>query len=232
MSDLTSPVEGRFSLPDPLARPQAGPGASSAGRVRRAHALKRILDVLGAAICLVVGAPVLIAIAVTIALVDGGPVLFRQVRIGRNGRPFEMWKFRTMTCDAEERLVSLTPRNEVTGPGFKLTDDPRLTRTGRFLRRASLDELPQLWNVLTGEMSLVGPRPALPAEVAAYAPWQRRRLAVRPGLTGLWQVSARNDPDVERWVRLDLAYIDDWSLGLDMAILARTIPAVLSFDGR
>ncbi|MHB8399944.1 MAG: sugar transferase, partial [Candidatus Limnocylindrales bacterium] len=177
-------------------------------------------------------APLIILAALTVAIVDGRPVLFRQLRIGRDGQPISIWKFRTMAHDAEDRLAELAPRNEVFGPGFKLSDDPRLTRCGRFLRRSSLDEIPQLWNVLNGEMSLVGPRPALPSEVAAYVPWQCRRLTVKPGLTGLWQVTARNDPDVDRWVRLDLAYIDRWSLRLDLAILARTVPAVLAFNGR
>ncbi len=197
-----------------------------------AVAVKRLIDVVGAAAALVVLAPLFALVAVVVAIVDGRPVLFRQRRVGRDGAALTIWKFRTMVHDAEGRLGEVAPRNEVRGPGFKLTDDPRLTRTGRFLRRSSLDELPQLWNILGGEMSLVGPRPALPAEVAAYEPWQRRRLCVKPGLTGLWQVSARNDDDVDRWVRLDLAYIDGWSLRLDVTILARTLPAVLAFDGR
>ena len=197
-----------------------------------ASAGKRLIDVGGSIVGLVVLAPLFVVVALAIAIADGRPVLFRQRRIGRDGQSIRIWKFRTMAHDAEDRLAELTPRNEVLGPGFKLSDDPRLTRCGRFLRRSSLDELPQLLNVLAGEMSLVGPRPALPSEVAAYAPWQCRRLAVKPGLTGLWQVTARNDPDVDRWVRLDLAYIDGWSLRLDLAILARTVPAVLAFNGR
>ena len=176
--------------------------------------------------------PLLAVLAVIIRVVDGGPVLFHQRRIGRHGRPFRMLKLRTMTLDAEERLVDLAPHNAVTGSAFKLERDPRLTRTGAVLRRTSLDELPQLWNVLRGEMSLVGPRPPLPEEVAAYEPWHHRRLSVTPGMTGLWQVEARNHPQFDHWVRLDLAYIDRWSLWLDARILARTIPAVLHRDGR
>ncbi len=229
MTELTSPPRFRFS------RRSADRADEQRSRSRGRSAtiaIKRLIDVVGAATGLVVLAPVFALVAVVVALVDGRPVLFRQRRVGRDGAGLTIWKFRTMVHDAEGRLGEVAPRNEVRGPGFKLTDDPRLTRTGRFLRRSSLDELPQLWNILGGEMSLVGPRPALPAEVAAYDPWQRRRLCVKPGLTGLWQVSARNDDDVDRWVRLDLAYIDGWSLRLDLAILARTVPAVLAFDGR
>jgi len=227
MTDLTSGRRSRFSTwrRQSAAQPMVDRGPmASAG--------KRLIDVGGSIVGLVVLAPLFVVVALAIAIADGRPVLFRQRRIGRDGQSIRIWKFRTMAHDAEDRLAELTPRNEVLGPGFKLSDDPRLTRCGRFLRRSSLDELPQLWNVLAGDMSLVGPRPALPSEVAAYAPWQCRRLAVKPGLTGLWQVTARNDPDVDRWVRLDLAYIDGWSLRLDLAILARTVPAVLAFNGR
>ena len=227
MTDLTSRHRFRF-----LARARRSVAQPMADRASVGSASKRLLDVGGSIAGLLLLAPLLVLVGLAIAIVDGGPILFRQRRIGRDGQPIGIWKFRTMVHDAEDRLSELTLRNEVLGPGFKMSDDPRLTRCGRFLRRSSLDELPQLWNVLAGEMSLVGPRPALPSEVAAYAPWQCRRLAVKPGLTGLWQVTARNDPDVDRWVRLDLAYIDGWSLRLDLAILARTIPVVLAFNGR
>jgi exopolysaccharide biosynthesis polyprenyl glycosylphosphotransferase len=193
---------------------------------------KRGMDIGGALLLLLAALPVLLGLALAIRVVDGGPVLFRQRRIGRQGREFRMLKLRTMTLDAEERLADLAPYNAVAGSAFKLERDPRLTRTGAWLRRSSLDELPQLWNVLRGEMSLVGPRPPLPEEVARYEPWQRRRLSVTPGMTGLWQVEARNDPRFDHWVRLDLRYIDDWSLRLDTAILLRTVPAVLRRDGR
>jgi len=227
MTDLTSGRRSRFS---PGHRQSAVQPVVVHGPI--ASAGKRLVDVAGSIAGLLLLAPLIILAALTVAIVDGRPVLFRQRRIGRDGQPISIWKFRTMAHDAEDRLAELAPRNEVFGPGFKLSDDPRLTRCGRFLRRSSLDEIPQLWNVLSGEMSLVGPRPALPSEVAAYAPWQCRRLTVKPGLAGLWQVTARNDPDVDRWVRLDLAYIDSWSLRLDLAILARTVPAVLAFNGR
>jgi lipopolysaccharide/colanic/teichoic acid biosynthesis glycosyltransferase len=198
----------------------------------RARAVKRALDLGLGGLALVAALPVLVVLGAAIRLLDGGPVLFHQRRIGQDGRPFRMLKLRTMSLDAHERLAELEPRNEVRGAAFKLRRDPRLTRTGAFLRRTSLDELPQLWNVLRGEMSLVGPRPPLPGEVAAYEPWHHRRLSVPPGMTGLWQVSARDDPDFDVWVRLDLAYIDSWSLRLDLALLARTIPVVLAGNGR
>jgi lipopolysaccharide/colanic/teichoic acid biosynthesis glycosyltransferase len=139
-----------------------------------------------------------------------------------------MLKFRTMAVDAEQRLEELLQRSEVNGSAFKMSNDPRVTPTGRFLRRTSLDELPQLWNVLRGDMSLVGPRPALPREVETYDVWHRRRLSMKPGITGLWQVSARRAPDFDTWAQLDLSYIDRWSLWLDVKILARTLPAAIS----
>jgi exopolysaccharide biosynthesis polyprenyl glycosylphosphotransferase len=190
--------------------------------------LKRLLDVAGAIVGLVILSPVLVAIAAWIVAVDGHPILFRQPRVGLNLRPFSVVKFRTMTVDAEQRLAEVLDRNLLVGHAFKLDDDPRLTRTGRFLRRTSLDELPQLWNVLLGQMSLVGPRPPLPREVADYDIWHRRRLSMKPGITGLWQVEARREVEFDRWVALDLSYIDRWSLWLDVKIIARTVPAMLS----
>jgi lipopolysaccharide/colanic/teichoic acid biosynthesis glycosyltransferase len=157
-------------------------------------------------------------------------VLFRQTRIGLHGRPFQMLKFRSMVPDAEARLSELAGANEVNGHAFKVTYDPRITRVGRRLRRSSIDELPQLWNVLRGEMSLVGPRPPLPGEVSGYDLWHRRRLSMKPGITGLWQVRARHEPEFDRWVQDDLEYIDRWSLWLDVQILMRTIPAAM--EGR
>ncbi len=197
-----------------------------------ALAVKRLIDIVGAALGLVLVSPVLAIVALRIRLVDGGPVLFRQTRVGLNGREFRTLKFRTMVQDAEARLPELLDRNEIEGQAFKVTDDPRITRTGGFLRRSSLDELPQLWNVLRGQMSLVGPRPPLPREVDGYDVWHRRRLSMKPGITGLWQVEARSEPAFDRWVEKDLAYIDSWSLALDLKILARTIPAVLVRSGR
>ena len=192
--------------------------------------LKRLLDIAGAAFGLVMLSPLLLGVAIWIRIKDGGPVLFRQERVGLNLRPFPVVKFRTMAVDAEARLQELLDQNVLTGHAFKLDDDPRLTETGRFLRATSLDELPQLWNVLVGQMSLVGPRPPLPREVAGYDIWHRRRLSMKPGITGLWQVEARQDPEFDRWVALDLTYIDRWSLWLDLKIMLRTVPAML--EGR
>ena len=190
-------------------------------------ALKRVTDLMVAAAALVLLSPLFAAIAIAVVAMDGRPVLFRQTRVGLHGRPFQVVKFRTMATDAEERLVELLERNELTGHAFKLTDDPRISRTGRWLRKTSIDELPQVWNVIRGQMSLVGPRPPLPREVEGYDIWHRRRLSMKPGITGLWQVSARSEEDFDRWVELDLAYIDRWSLWLDLKIMARTIPAML-----
>jgi exopolysaccharide biosynthesis polyprenyl glycosylphosphotransferase len=194
--------------------------------------VKRLLDASLSAAALVVLSPVFLLTAVAIRRLDGGPILFRQNRVGLHGRTFQVVKFRTMVRDAERQLAGLEGRNEILGHAFKVTDDPRLSRSGPFLRRTSLDELPQLWNVFRGEMSLVGPRPPLPSEVADYDVWHRRRLSMKPGITGLWQVEARREPDFDRWVAMDLAYIDRWSLWLDLKIMARTIPAVLAGEGR
>ncbi len=193
---------------------------------------KRLLDVLLALFLLAIALPIVGVIVMAIKLTSGGNVLFRQTRCGLNGRFFTLYKFRTMVEDAEELRADLLHLNEMKGgPVFKLKSDPRVTWFGRFLRRYSLDELPQLWNVLRGDMSLVGPRPPIPEEVAQYQRWQRRRLAMKPGLTCLWQVSGRNELDFDRWMQLDLEYIDSWSPWLDFKILLRTIPAVLSGKG-
>jgi exopolysaccharide biosynthesis polyprenyl glycosylphosphotransferase len=192
---------------------------------------KRLLDVTVAALLMLIALPIVGMIALAIKVTSGGNVLFRQTRCGLNGRFFTLYKFRTMVEDAEERRRELLHLNEMNGPVFKLRSDPRVTAFGRFLRRFSLDELPQLWNVLRGDMSLVGPRPPIPEEVAKYQRWQRRRLAMKPGLTCLWQVSGRNDLDFDRWMQLDLEYIDSWTPLLDLKILLKTIPAVLSGKG-
>jgi exopolysaccharide biosynthesis polyprenyl glycosylphosphotransferase len=192
--------------------------------------VKRAFDVVVSGLAMVVGLPLLLGIALVIRARDGSPVLFRQVRIGLHGRRFAMLKFRTMSVDAEERLEQLLASSEINGAAFKITNDPRVTKTGRFLRRSSLDELPQLWNVLRGDMSLVGPRPALEREVATYDLWHRRRLSMKPGITGLWQVSARRSANFDQWAQLDLSYIDRWSLWLDLKILAKTLPAAI--EGR
>ena len=192
---------------------------------------KRALDVVASSILLVLSLPAMLLVALLIKLGRGGTVLFRQTRCGLNGRLFTLYKFRTMIQNAEAEKEKLAHLNEMGGPAFKVRSDPRVTRLGRVLRRFSLDELPQLWNVLRGDMSLVGPRPPVPAEVAQYQRWQRRRLSMRPGLTCLWQISGRNQVDFDRWMELDLEYIDNWTPSLDLKILAKTIPAVLSGRG-
>lgn len=192
---------------------------------------KRALDVVGAGIGLLLLVPVFAVIALVIRADDRGPVFFRQARVGRGGREFPILKFRTMCVDAEARMAALEQANEGAGPLFKMKNDPRITRVGAFLRKTSLDELPQLWNVLTGSMSLVGPRPALPREVALYEDFADRRLLVTPGITGLWQVSGRSDLDWAEGVRLDLHYVENWSFVHDIVILARTIPSVLRSRG-
>jgi exopolysaccharide biosynthesis polyprenyl glycosylphosphotransferase len=194
--------------------------------------LKRSLDLFGALVGLLLLAPVLALIALAIWLHDRGPALFRQDRVGQHGRVFRIVKFRTMTVDADRQREELRARNEVDGAAFKLTDDPRVTRVGRFLRRFSLDELPQLWNVLLGEMSLVGPRPHPRDDVERYADWHFQRLSAKPGMTGLWQVSGRRDASFDRWVEQDIEYINAWSLWLDIVILFRTVGVVVSGNGR
>ena len=193
---------------------------------------KRAMDLLGSAAGLVLLAPLFALVAMAIRLDSRGPVFFRQARVGERGRPFMILKFRSMRADAEQLKAALLAHNEhATGPVFKMTNDPRISRVGRIIRKLSIDELPQLWNVLRGEMSLVGPRPPIPAEVAKYDAWQRRRLSVPPGITCLWQVSGRNGIGFEQWMRLDMQYIDQWSLWSDVSLLGRTIPAVLSARG-
>ena len=196
-----------------------------------ALAWKRTLDLLLSAILLLIALPIVAAVALAIKATSSGAVLFRQTRCGLNGRPFTLYKFRTMVENAEMRRAEVAHLNEMDGPVFKASNDPRITRFGRLLRKFSLDELPQFWNVLKGDMSLVGPRPPIPEEVARYERWQRRRLAMKPGLTCLWQISGRNQVDFDQWMRLDLAYIDNWSPWLDLKILARTVPVVLTGRG-
>jgi exopolysaccharide biosynthesis polyprenyl glycosylphosphotransferase len=193
---------------------------------------KRLFDAVGATLLLVVISPVMLAFAVAVKLTDGGPVLFRQTRVGRDGHLFECLKFRSMVVDAEARLSAVTHLNaNVDGVLFKAQNDPRITRVGALMRRFSIDELPQLVNVIRGDMSLVGPRPALPAEVRRYAPDVQRRLHVRPGMTGLWQVSGRSDLSWDDTVRLDLYYVDNWSIVQDLSIMTKTIDAVLRSRG-
>lgn len=204
---------------------------SSTPRDEAALVLKRVIDVLVSATALVAASPVLLVAALAVKLSSAGPAIFRQKRSGMNGRVFTLYKFRTMVQDAESRRAELETKNEMDGPVFKIKDDPRVTGVGRVLRKLSIDELPQLWNVLRGDMSIVGPRPPIPAEVEKYERWQRRRLSMRPGITCIWQVSGRSNIDFKRWMEMDLEYIDNWSLGLDFKIILKTIPAVLSSRG-
>ncbi len=192
---------------------------------------KRTFDVAATGLSLVILAPVLLATAVAVRVSSPGPVLFRQERVGMHGRPFEVLKFRTMVVNAEELLAELADHDEGAGPLFKMAQDPRVTSIGRFLRKTSLDELPQLWNVIRNEMSLVGPRPALAGEMTDWGDELYARLRVKPGITGMWQVSGRSSTTFEEYTRLDLYYVDNWSLVVDLAILARTIPAVIRSDG-
>jgi exopolysaccharide biosynthesis polyprenyl glycosylphosphotransferase len=193
--------------------------------------LKRVTDIVLVGMGLIVLAPILALIALAVKLDSRGPVFYGQLRLGKDGRQFKMLKFRSMNVDADKRLSELKEQNEATGPLFKMRRDPRVTRVGRFIRRWSLDELPQLINVFRGEMSLVGPRPPMPSEVAEYEDWQLGRLRAVPGVTGLWQVSGRSEVPFHDMVRLDLHYIRNWSLALDVEILLRTIPAVLTSRG-
>jgi exopolysaccharide biosynthesis polyprenyl glycosylphosphotransferase len=193
--------------------------------------IKRVFDLCLAVPAVVLLAPVWPLVALAIRLDSPGPILFRQVRVGRHGRDFTFFKFRSMRLDAEAHLDDLRTLNEASGPLFKIRNDPRLTRVGRFIRRTSLDELPQFINVLRGDMSLVGPRPGLPCEVAQYQEWQRKRLEIQPGLTGLWQVSGRSDLTFDEMVMLDIYYGENWTLGTDVQILVRTIPQIMFGDG-
>lgn len=191
-------------------------------------AVKRVVDVFVSSLALLILLPLLPFVALLVKVTSPGPILFRQVRCGLNGRRFTLYKLRSMAVDAEAKQEDLKHLNELNGPVFKLTRDPRLTPVGRWLRKTSLDELPQLVNVIKGEMSLVGPRPSLPSEAEQYEPWQRRRLSMRPGITGYWQVNGRNHiKDFNKWIALDLEYIDRWSLPLDFKILLKTVPTVV-----
>jgi len=217
---------------------RAAQGAEWAARQIRGAAsaswsllLKRALDVAGAGAALVLMAPALLLIAILVKIDSRGPILYKAHRAGRKGRPFPCYKFRTMVKDADNLKKSLRSRNERSGPCFKIARDPRITRVGRVLRRYSLDELPQLWNVLRGEMSLVGPRPHPLDDVSAYAREDWRRLDVVPGITGLWQVTARQDPSFRTGMNLDMEYIRGWSLKMDLIILLKTAGAVLRGSG-
>jgi len=188
---------------------------------------KRTLDTVVGLGFIVLLSPLLLFVALLVKFTSRGPVLYRQTRCGLGGRRFTVYKFRSMVEGADEMRSQIAHLNEVDGPVFKIAEDPRCTPVGRWLRRTSLDELPQLWNVLRGDMSFVGPRPPVPEEVEKYEPWQRRRLRMRPGLTCLWALEGRSRLNFERWMQLDLSYIDGWSLWLDAKIFVRTIPHVL-----
>ena len=201
-------------------------------RSRAATFAKRAMDVIVAGALMVAFAPLFLALAAAVKLSSPtGPILFSQLRVGRGGRVFKFYKFRTMVPNAEALKESLSAHNEKDGPIFKMRQDPRVTPVGRWLRRYSLDELPQFINVIRGDMSLVGPRPPVPIEVAAYEPWQLRRLSVTPGLTCIWQTSGRSHVTFEQWVLMDLHYIDRWSIGLDVKLLCKTVWTVVTADG-
>lgn len=211
--------------------PAVLPFETPEGRGIYLRAGKRVVDILAAVFGLLLTTPVIGLLALIVRATSRGPVFYRSTRIGRGGRPFTFYKLRSMVRDADLKREDLTHLNEADGPVFKIARDPRITPIGRFMRSTSLDEVPQFWNVLMGDMSLVGPRPPIPEEVAQYEPWQLRRLDVRPGLTCLWQISGRSRIGFQEWMRLDLEYIRHRSLRLDLMILLRTIPAVLSREG-
>jgi exopolysaccharide biosynthesis polyprenyl glycosylphosphotransferase len=191
-----------------------------------------LIDIVVSGILLIILSPFFLVIAIVVKLTSGGPVLYEWNVMGFNKRPFRSWKFRTMLVNADEMKKNIIHLNEMKGPVFKMKNDPRITKVGSFLRKFSLDELPQLWSVFKGDMSLVGPRPAGPHELARYESWQRRKLSIKPGITCLWQVNGRNKiNDFNEWVRLDLQYIDNWSFWLDIKILIKTIPTVFMGTG-
>jgi exopolysaccharide biosynthesis polyprenyl glycosylphosphotransferase len=194
-------------------------------------AIKRLMDIAVSGLLLTILSPLFLVITLAVKLSSPGPVLYRQVRNGLRGREFMMLKFRSMVLGADGQFEQLREKNEMSGAAFKMADDPRVTRVGRFLRRFSLDELPQLFNVLKGDMSLVGPRPLIASEKDKYEEWQRRRMSVRPGLTCLWQINGRNTIDFERWMQLDLQYIDNCSILRDLKIILKTLPAMLRGRG-
>jgi exopolysaccharide biosynthesis polyprenyl glycosylphosphotransferase len=195
------------------------------------YVVKRTADLIMVTLTVLFAWPVMATIALAIRLDSPGPILYKQTRIGKNGKPFACYKFRSMVVDADARRQEIANLNEASGPLFKMRNDPRQTRVGRFIRRVSLDELPQIYNVLRGEMSIIGPRPNLPSEVEAYEEWHKKRLMASPGITGLWQVSGRSDLTFDEMVLLDIYYVENWSLALDLHILLRSVPAVLGARG-
>lgn len=193
--------------------------------------IKEFMDRLGAVVGMVLSSPILLLSAIAIKIDSRGPVFYKQKRTGKNGKVFNMYKLRTMELEADRKKKDLLHLNQMSGPVFKIQNDPRVTVVGKFLRKYSIDEIPQFWNVLKGDMSLIGPRPPLPHEVEEFEPWQHRKLSVKPGLSCLWQINGRNDVDFEHWMKMDLQYIDRWSLKEDARILVKTIPAVLKGRG-
>ena len=187
------------------------------------EAIKRLIDIICSFVGILVLSPLFIIIAIIIKFTSKGPVFFSQKRVGRNGKEFDMYKFRSMVVNAEELKEKLAAQNEMSGPMFKMKDDPRVTKVGKFIRKTSLDELPQLWNVLKGDMSLVGPRPSLPKEVAQFEDWMHKRLEVKPGLTCYWQVSGRNNIDFEDWMKLDIRYVEERNLWIDIKLIFKTV---------
>ena len=206
--------------------------AEAVGLGQKAYLItKRAIDIVAAAGALVLLAPLLGGVALAIKITSPGPVFFRQQRVGHHGRLFQMLKFRSMRQDADKLKEQLLAQNEATGPAFKMRHDPRITTVGRFIRKYSIDELPQLWHVLVGTMTLVGPRPVVPEEAADYLDWHRRRFEVKPGLTCIWQVQGRSDVTFDEWMRMDLEYVETRSMWLDLKLLVLTIPAVLTGRG-
>ena len=187
------------------------------------EAIKRLIDITCSFVGILVLSPLFIIIAIIVKFTSKGPVFFSQKRVGRNGKEFDMYKFRSMVVNAEELKEKLAAQNEMSGPMFKMKDDPRVTKVGKFIRKTSLDELPQLWNVLKGDMSLVGPRPSLPKEVAQFDEWMYKRLEVKPGLTCYWQVSGRNNIDFEDWMKLDIRYVEEKNLWIDIKLICKTV---------
>ena len=184
---------------------------------------KRAIDIIGAGSGLLLLSPVIAIVACAVKFTSKGPIFFSQKRVGKNGQLFDMYKFRSMVVNAEELKEKLAHQNEMSGPMFKMKDDPRVTNVGKFIRKTSLDELPQLWNVLKGDMSLVGPRPSLPKEVKQFEKWMYKRLTVKPGLTCYWQVSGRNNIDFEDWMKLDISYVEDRNLWIDIKLIFKTV---------
>jgi exopolysaccharide biosynthesis polyprenyl glycosylphosphotransferase len=227
--DLTSMEQSavEFRVAEEVTAPQQGLVDAALWQT----AVKRLMDIVASALAVVVLTPLLLAVALLVALTSRGPVFYVQERVGRGGTPFRMLKFRSMYRDAHARRDEHAEQNMHQGPIFKIRDDPRITPVGRAMRRLSIDELPQFFNVLMGSMSLVGPRPALPEEFLDYTERERQRLLVKPGVTCIWQVSGRSDVDFDTWIDMDLEYIEDWSLRMDLKLLAKTVPAVITGRG-